>query len=425
MPKVITLKVNGLEKKSTEINYEDLIWLYKDFERKYGRLPLTSEGKGKYNLPQQRIIKKILEENNITYNDFMLQFGKVSHVRADVKNYNSYITRFKEISNKLGRPLLSAELINNPYGLPSATWFVKNCPNKEVKTYDDFVIWLGCESHKQKRDKEEIAKKLIELEKELNRPITRNDITLQKTGFSMIVINRIWGTLENCKKELNLLKTLPNQPKPFIYYKNELDNILTYIKSNTERDFISWKDIENSKANTNHIEHKTFTKAFKRENIDIFVYIKSKGFMMNPSNFSFHYTFDDGERVVSAMEYDFSDFLKKQGYLYKLDYQRDIMYKNYFIEEKTRMNCDYVLNVNGKNIFIEIAGIIHNANNNWEFLTYSSKQEQGYQEKMKKKKKLLEDNQADYLFLFPEDFIDNKYIDIFNNFMSTKIKEIV
>ena len=58
---------------------------------------------------------------------------------------------------------------------------------------------------------------------------------------------------------------------------------------------------------------KSFYEVLNEENkkqFAFFAYIKSKGFMMNPSSFSFHYTFDDGERVVSSMEYDFSQFVE-------------------------------------------------------------------------------------------------------------------
>ena len=407
MGKAVLLNINGNNKLTTEISYEDLVWLYKDFEQKNGRLPLTSEGLAKNNLPQQRIIKRILEENDITYNDFMLSLGKVGHVRADIKNYDAYIKRFKEVSDKLGRALLSCELTNNHYGLPSSSWFVKNCPDKLVKSYDDFVKWLGYESNKLQKDNNEVANKLIELEKRLCRPITKSDITLENVGFSEIVINRIWGSLSNCKQELGLMRTPSSQPKPFEYYRDLLDSILDNIRNSTDRKFISWKDIESEKYNPKKTDHKTFKKSFDKMEIDIFAYIKSKGFQMNPSSFSFHYTFDDGERVISSFEYDFSQFLKSNGYIYKDTYQRDVLYRTFIPNlKKSKSNCDYVINVDGIFYYIEIAGIIHS---DWEFATYSSKQETDYQDKMFQKKEWLKSAGVNYLFLFPEDFNNDDY----------------
>ena len=424
MPNAVMLNVNGIRKKSTEINYEDLVWLYREFEKNYGRLPTTNDGKAIYNLPQQRIIKKILLEKDITYNDFMLQFGKVSHVRTESQNYEKFINRYKEVSNSIGRALTTDELINNIYGLPSASWLVKHCPDVEVKTYSDFVSWLGYKSNELKRDKEDVINKLKKLEEKLNRPLVRTDITVKNLGFSNIVISRLWGNWGNCKKELGLLKTLPTQPKPFSYYKKLLDDILIDLTNNTDRTFITWKDIEQSNINVGHTEHKTFSKAFEREGVNIFSYIKSKGFMMNPSNFSFHYTFSDGERVVSAMEYDFSKFLKDNGYIYGKDYQRDVMYKTFIKEESTRINCDYVFYLDNSIFYVEIPGIIHNKDNNWEYMKYSSKQEQNYQLKMLKKQELLKKTNSNYLFLFPEDFEQNKYQDIFFNFINSTNGEV-
>jgi len=418
MGTAIYLNVDGEKVLSTDVTYQDLIWLYRDFNKKNGRLPKTSEGLAKNNLPQQRIIKRVLEDAGVTYNDFMLQFGKVQHVRADVKNYDFYIQRFKDISDKLGRALMSGELTNNTYGLPSASWLAKNCPNESVITYDDFVKWLGYESNKLQRDDRDVANKLIALEKKLGRPITKNDITLDNVGFSDIVVTRIWGSLSKCKEQLGLMKTLPTQPKPFEYYRGLLDEILDNISAATDRKFISWKDIESSKYNPRSTEHKTFTKAFKSAGVDIFAYIKSKGFMMNPSNFSYHYTFDDGERVLSSMEYDFSQFLKNIGYVYNDTYQRDVLYRTFVPNViKSKTNCDYVINNDGIFYYVEIAGVI---SKDWENISYSSKPEINYQKKMLQKKKWLESAGVKYLFLFPEDFQNDEYKEITVSFLQKK-----
>ena len=415
MGKASLLNVNGVDRLTTKVTYEDLIWLYKDFEKKNGRLPKMSDGLIKNNLPQQRITMRVLEENDVSYNDFMLSLGKVSNIRADIKNYDTYIKRFKEVSNRLGRALLSAELINNTYGLPSASWLAKNCPDASVKTYDDFVKWLGYESNKLQKCDNEVANKLILLEEQLRRPITKKDITLENVGFSEIVVNRIWCSLNKCKQELGLMKTLSIQPKSFEYYKNLLDDILNNIDKNTDRKFISWKDIENSKYNPTNTEHKTFKKAFNKAGVDIFAYIKTKGFQMNPSGFSFHHTFDNGERVVSTFEYDFSQFLKSIGYIYNETYRRDVLYRTFIPNLiKSKANCDYVINIDGIFYYVEIAGII---SKDWESTTYNSKQKFDYQEKMLKKKEWLESAGVNYLFLFQEDFNNDDYKNITIDFL--------
>lgn len=409
------LDVDNRKVLTTEVTYDDLVILYKQYIEKYGEVPIFSKCDMKHNMPQGRIINRIIADKGITYNDFLLQFGKVSHVRTESKDYDLYVKRFKEVSDRIGHALAQKELFNNKYGLPNPTWFIKYCPDKNVKTYDDFIIWCGYESNKLKKDDELVGQKLIELEKKLGRHITKYDITLENIGFTNIVVNRVYGGLNNAKKELGLMKTPQNHPLPFSYYKEKLDNILENIKNYTSRDCISWNDIESELHNPESIEHKTFTKAFKREGIDIFAYIKSKGFMMNPSNFSFHYTFDDGERVVSSMEYEFSCYLRSLGYEYNKDYFRDVMYKT-FSDEKSKMNCDYKIIVGGTPLYIEIAGIIYNCmDDDWREHHFSSKQEQNYQKKMIKKEQRLIESGQHFLFLFKTEMFNDNYKAIFKN----------
>lgn len=415
MGKAVYLDVDGRKVLTTEVTYDDLVTLYKQYIEKYGEVPLYSKCDSKHNMPQGRIINRVIADKGITYNDFLLQFGKVSHVRTESKNYDLYVERFKEVSNKIGHALVQNELYNNKYGLPNPSWFVKYCPDKNVKTYDDFVLWCGYKSNKLKNDDKIIAEKLIELEDKLGRHITKNDITLENVGFTNIVLNRLYGGLSNAKKELGLMKTPPLQPLPFDYYKRKIDSILDNISKHTNRKIISWCDIESELNNPDKIEHKTFTKAFKREEIDIFAYIKSKGFMMNPSNFSFHYTFNDGERVVSSMEYEFSCYLRSLEYRYNNDYFRDVMYKT-FSNENTKMNCDYKIMISNIPLYVEIAGIIYNSENeDWRHHNFSSKQENEYRDKMIKKEKRMIESGQHFLFLFKTEMFNGEYKAILQN----------
>lgn len=284
----VNLNVNGKIVPSIQITYEDLIILYEMFIEKYSKVPTTKEMTSKYNLPQQRIVNRILKENNITYNDFLNMFGKFSHVRTkDTSMYDKYVEKFKLTSLKLRRTLAINDLINNTYGLPSAQWLVNNCPDKNVKTYVDFCHWCGLEDNRLKLDKKYVSQSLISLEKKLKRPITSNDINVGSVGFSMIVVTRIWGGLNKCKEELGLTTTPGKQPLPFEYYKDKLD----FALSNLSDKYITWKDIEKYGA-----EHKGVTQAFKRKNLDVFQYIREQGFEMNPNNFSFYQLFDNGEK---------------------------------------------------------------------------------------------------------------------------------
>ena len=82
----VKLKVGNKEVKSTEVIYDDLVILYQQYIDDYGEVPVYSKCDSKHNMPQGRIITRVLKENNVTYNDFLLQFGKVSHVRTESKD---------------------------------------------------------------------------------------------------------------------------------------------------------------------------------------------------------------------------------------------------------------------------------------------------------------------------------------------------
>lgn len=184
----VNLKIGNNIKLSTEIDYNDLVVLYNQYIKKYGEVPTTYTLNSKHNMPQLRIVNKILNNNNITYNDFINKFGKVKHVRTECTDkYDIYLEKYKKICTELGRALKTTELTNNNYGLPSSGWFVKYCPDKSVKKYTDFCKWCGFEDNSLKLDKEYVIKKLYELQSNLNRHIKRSDIKANNVGFSMIV----------------------------------------------------------------------------------------------------------------------------------------------------------------------------------------------------------------------------------------------
>lgn len=67
----VFLRVNDRDVKSTEVTYDDLITLYKQYIEKYGKVPTFDKCDSKHNMPQGRIITRVIKENNITYNDFL------------------------------------------------------------------------------------------------------------------------------------------------------------------------------------------------------------------------------------------------------------------------------------------------------------------------------------------------------------------
>lgn len=197
--------VNGVYKKTIDVTIEDLYNLINEFINKNNRLPLMRECTLDNNLPQQRIIMKLLKKNNLTYNEFTLRFGKTSNVKSAIENYDYYVQKYIDVSKELGRSLTMRELTNNAYGLPNSNFFIKYCSSATVKTYTDFVKWCGLIPSVKYFDKSMVGENLIKLEKDLQRPIKVADITSDNCGFSYQLVSKYYGGLEKAKQELNLL----------------------------------------------------------------------------------------------------------------------------------------------------------------------------------------------------------------------------
>lgn len=408
------LTVNNQKVEAINLTYDQLVILYKEFIIRTGRFPTTADGLAKNNLPQYRIIHKILKQKGIMYKDFMLQFGKVSKVRTEnPEDYEIYLKKFLNTCSSLGRALKLNELMNNHYGLPSASWLVKFCPSEQVKTYKQFLDYYGLPQNKHIWTKQEVAEKLKQYEAVVCRPITTQDLTLSKSGVPQIAVNRLFGGITNAKKEIGLLATLPAQPLPFEYYKDILKRIITSYKQETGKEYITWRDIESGKYSDHSPEHKTYIKSFKRAGVDLNAYIRSLGCMLNPCSFSYTYTFEDGEKTGSNMEYEVTTHLREIGLVYNKDYLRTIRY-NEFTNDKSRMDCDYCIITNSGNIYIEVAGMIQNIQGDWREKDYPSAVENQYRDKMIKKEKVLKSNNLNYLFLFANDISDGAYKNIIN-----------
>lgn len=419
MGQPVNLKVGDRLVQSTSVSYDDLVILYKQYIEQYGEVPIFSKCDSKHNMPQGRIINRVIADKGITYNDFLLQFGKVSHVRTESKDYDIYVKKYKEKSDAIGRYILSNELINNHYGLPNANWFVKYCPDDDVKTFTDFVKWCGYYPH-YALDKEYVSNKLIELEQKLNRPITKQDITLDSVGFSEIVIVRIWGSINKMKKDLELMKSISTKPISIEECKARLQTRLENIYKKTGRKFVSWGDIESDEYPDKPLNHKTYHYAFRRNNENLNAYMKSLGFTMCQNNIGNTYTFGDGEIVKSTFEFDFSTYLRKHN----IEYKRNVRYKT-FTDEQSKIDCDYVIQVNGKLLYIEIAGIIYNTlEDDWRNKKYASKRENSYRDKMILKEKLLLNADVDFIFLFPWDMVSGKYVGILNNKINNMLERV-
>lgn len=140
--------------------------------------------------------------------------------------------------------------------------------------------------------------------------------------------------------------------------------------------------------------------------------------------FSNTFTFDDGEKTDSYYEYKLSTYLRSLGLKYKKDYFRSIKY-NDFYDKKSKMTCDYLIKFNDKQIYIEVAGLITNLNNeDWRVHNYTNKVNNEYRDKMILKEQIFKKNGLDYLFLFANEMNDDSFKDIIFEILELQNKKM-
>ncbi|WP_373845744.1 hypothetical protein, partial [Clostridium sp.] len=137
---------------------------------------------------------------------------------------------------------------------------------------------------------------------------------------------------EDIKKQCEVLI---NKNKFNIINREELNNLLIYNIS-------------------------TYDNYLKKElNMSLSEYIQSIGYQTIEAGMGLHYIFDDGEKILSKHEFDFSLFLRNILQLkYNVDYKKDIKYKTFIKDYKKQSSIDYIINYNNRIIYIEIAGIL-------------------------------------------------------------------
>lgn len=399
--------VNGNSKNALDLTYDDLIILCNQFYNKHQNI-IKRDFKSENNLPSINTVLRILCDKGLSYYDFINQYkNKRSRKRAyDADLFDIYVNEYKQLSTSKSKPLSTHDFYKN--NLPPAEWFVQHCPDKTINNWTDFVLWCGFTPYFNRDEmiynKDFVIRRLLEFEKELGRPIRLRDIKHDTIGFSNQIIYDLWGSLEQCKKEVGLMSAKGNIGKSWEYYdemmKIALNNIykVTNRKELTWQDFLQYKNIPLSKDG--------FKNACIRYDVDLYDYFNTNGFeLINKSGSGYVTRFQDGELCKSSYEQKYSIFLRNNNIIYK----RNIKYKTLLNDlVNTDIDCDYVL-YNG--LWIEICGMIRATSDNWKTKKFNNRIFCDYQEKMLYKEQILKSVDVPYLFLFQDDFDNNKYID--------------
>ena len=90
------------------------------------------------------------------------------------------------------------------------------------------------------------------------------------------------------------------------------------------------------------------------------------------------------------------------------------------------MTCDYLIKVNGKQIYIEVAGLVSNfKGEDWRVHNYANKVNNEYRDKMILKEQIFKKNKLNYLFLFANEMKDDSFKDIIFETLKQQDKVVV
>ena len=158
----------------------------------------------------------------------------------------------------------------------------------------------------------------------------------------------------------------------------------------------------------------------KLENTTLNKMIESYGCKLQKCGNGLNHTFDDGEKIVSKYEYDFSIFLRENGFIYDKTYFRNIYYKKFDSEYKGNMNCDYCIDFNGQLVYIELAGILCNNEHQEAYRSntpINSKSKEEYRLKLNQKREMFERNNLEYYILLPDEMNEETYKNILKKYL--------
>ncbi len=185
------------------------------------------------------------------------------------------------------------------------------------------------------------------------------------------------------------------------------------IRNKENRNIILIKEIENCKEIASY---SCFRKHLKKNGYSLKSFLNQYGFDILNEGCGLNYTFLDGEKVNSSYEYEFSNYLKNILKLtYNVDYYREIKYKDFITDYKGNMNCDYIINYNGRKIYIEVAGLLKSEKKDtFRIDIYDSKSKEKYRQKLVDKEKMFINAGLEYYILFTCDLNEEYLSKIFD-----------
>ena len=328
------------------------------------------------------------------------------------ESYEFYVEKFKEVYLTQGK-IKSKQLTKNNYGLPTANWFIFNCPDKKVKTYNQFLIYCGFRPHSS-ISKDLVVDIVLEMQSKLDRPISAEDFKSPKDNeVGIRIIRRIWGEVWKMQQELGLQITGKHADKYTIdEITGSLIKICEDIYNNEKRKIITYDEIRKYGCIAINIYQSYLNKEL---NMTLRQYLNSIGFDMPREGNGLNFTYEDGEKIRSYYELLFSNYLRNiLNIQFNNDYYRDVKYKT-FLDCERNIDCDYIIHYKNRVIYLEIVGILKPEKKlTYKNETYIHKSKEKYRQGLIEKENLLLEAGLEYYILFSDDLNEEIYKKIFN-----------
>lgn len=417
------LVVNGKFKSAKTLSIEDLERLLKQFYNIYHITPSTrSHYKHEYNMPSYSTVDKLVKSNNIELKDIYIKLGFDLNGRD--KKENDYIKWLEILKNKIKETGIIPTIRDfSNLGLPTSRWFVVHCNNDKVKDFNTFIEYELGEKPRYFMSKEMATEIIMKLYKELGYSPTKNEL---QPYICESVIKRIWGGINKMKQELNLEILGENNREKHIDFEKLKTILLEVCNKLIEKDInkttITTKDITDNCP----VVFGTFERIFKQNNITVRELLESNGFNYQKEGQGYVYNFQDGEKTKSQFEFLFSNKLKELGYEYNKHYFRDVRYKTFIPNYKGLLDCDYIIHINDKTIYIEIAGMLRDYKNKYKTPEIiSSKSKRKYAEKLNIKENMFIQQNLNYFILFPSDLKEDNLDFLFEDKLNIQRKDAI
>lgn len=412
---------NNVYKPSEELLLDDYIYLTTEYYKTNEKFPTQTDFQIKNNLPSSSSFYRFLKNRNLTVSEFKTIIGD-TNINPNDYSYEYWLDLIKKYSGELGRALKYEEM--SKYNLPSTKWLVKNCKNPKVTNYNEFVEYELNMIPRYNLSKEKASEIIIDMQSKLDRPLMKKDLnTLSEGGIGESIILKYWKSFNDMKKELGLKivqESMLEKHKPLEYIKRDIIRICCYVYEHEKRDIITQKDW---KLLDDVASYSSCCKQLNENGMSIREFISLIGFNYIQAGSGLNYDFEDGEHIKSQYELEFSRYLKDNlNLVCNKDYFKEIKY-NTFIKNynSSLIDCDYVINYNNRQIYIEIAGMLKDCSfDNFQTINIDSKTKNKYRNKLIEKEKLLKENNLEYYIIFP----CTCNIDYFNSLFLKNIQQL-